>query len=353
VSDQQASAASGGRTHRTPHLSVVSRVYGCADPVAALVAQVSAQLEAITPDYEIVLVDDGSPDEGWRAIEELCRHDPRVKGVALSRNFGQNKALVAGLATARGDHVIVLDCDLQDHPRYIPDLYRLAAEGWDIVYTRKVRRRHRGLRNFFGRVFHAMLNVLLSDPRSRTEANIGNYSILSRRAVDAFLGMRDYQFHYLGRLRWIGFDHTYLDIEHFERPSGRSAYTFRRLMKEAMVGITSQSERLLHLSVLGGFVFVGLAIVLAVVLVVMFFFTGFLEGWTSLMVALLLATGVILTSLGITGIYIGNVFEQVKQRPLYIVKETRNVALAAPAAEERPGDADTEETGPARRASAL
>lgn len=318
----------------TAHISVVSPVYLAEDLIDDLCQQIKLAVSTITDDFEIVLVDDGSPDESWRRIEKQCRTDHRVKGVQLSRNFGQHHALTAGLATATGDYVVVMDCDLQDHPRDIPQLYDEITSGYDLVLTRKRSRAHGGARNWTGGLYSVIFNSLIADNRLRDHKGIGNYSILSRRVVDSFLAMKDRHRHYLGLIRWMGFNAGVVEIDHHERPTGSTSYTFRRLLREAMVGITSETERLLQLSVVGGFLFVGLAVVLAVTLVVMWATVGFLQGWTSLMVVNLLGIGLVLSSLGVAGIYLGNIFEQTKERPLYLIREELNTDRGEPETDE-------------------
>ena len=327
-------ARSDGAAAR-PLISVVSPVYLAEDLVDDLVEQIKSATSEITDDFEIVLVDDGSPDDSWDRIEKQCSTDPRVKGVQLSRNFGQHYALTAALATATGDYVVVMDCDLQDHPKYIPELYAEITKGYDLVYTRKRARAHGGTRNWTGRTYSRLLNRLIADHRLRDHAGIGNYSILTRKVVDSFLEMEDQHRHYLGLLRWMGFDDSIIEIDHFERAGGSSSYTFRRLFREAMVGITSQTDRLLRLSIVGGFLFVTIAAITTTILVVMWATTGFLSGWPSLMAVNLLGIGLILSSLGVAGIYIGNIFEQTKARPLYLVRRELNTGSGHPAADRK------------------
>ena len=313
-----------------PLVSVVSPVYLAEDLVDELTEQIKASVSTITSNFEIVLVDDGSPDDSWQRIEKQCRSDHRVKGVQLSRNFGQHHALTAALATSTGDYVVVMDCDLQDHPRYIPELYAEITKGYDLVLTRKRNRAHGGTRNRTGALYSRIFNLLIADGRLQDHEGIGNYSILSRRVVDSFLAMRDRHRHYLGLIRWMGFNHGIIDIDHYERPSGSTSYTFGRLLREATVGITSESDRLLRLSILVGFVFVALATVMAVTLIGMWATVGFLRGWTSLMVVNLLGIGLILSSLGVVGIYIDNIFQQTKERPLYLIRDELNTGQNDP-----------------------
>lgn len=308
-----------------PLLSIVSPVYLAEALVEPLVERIVAAVSTITSDFEIVLVEDGSPDQSWAMIEKQAAADPRVKGIQLSRNFGQHHALTAGLANAAGEYVVVMDCDLQDDPADIPALFEAIQNDVDIVYTRKRERRHNGRRNWTGAAYTSLLNWLISDSHYKDDKGIGNYSILNRTVVDAFVGLRDTHRHYLGLLRWLGFRSTVLEIDHHERLSGKSSYTFKRLIREAFVGITSQSERLLRLSIIGGFAFVGLAFGAALGIVALYFTNGFLRGWTSLVVLNLLGVGVILMSLGVLGIYVGNIFEQSRERPLYLIRHTVNM----------------------------
>lgn len=309
-----------------PTLSIVSPVYMGETLVEQLVEEIVAGASKVTSDFEIVLVDDGSPDKSWEAIEVVCARDQRVCGVRLSRNFGQNNALTAALEVSQGDYVIVMDCDLQDDPRYIPDLYARAQEGFDIVYTLKHSREHTSLRNVLGKGFHRVLSML-SKPTLRSDNRIGNYTILARPVVDAFLRLGDFHRSYLGMLRYLGFRSTTIDIEHRERLGSKSSYTMSKLFREAINAITAQSDRLLHASIALGFTFVALAFASVITLVVLYFVKGFREGWTSVVALQLLSTGVVLLSLGVVGIYVGKIFEQSKGRQPYVVMMTRNFHL--------------------------
>jgi len=310
--------------HRCPEISVLSPVYMGEQSIPELVDRVRQAVERVTNDYEIVLVEDGSPDGSWRSVESACRQDRRVKGIRLSRNFGQIYAIMAGLAATRGKYVVVLDCDLQDDPMYIPDLYRAAKKGADIVYTRKQRRLHGGARNVLGRSFHTLFNLLVGKRELRTESTIGNYSLLSRRVVDACLSFKECHRHYLGILRRLGFDATSIDIEHRDRPYGKSSYSVYKLLRVAVDIITSETDRLLYLSIGVGLGLVAIAFAAAGYIVIAYFVHGFREGWASVFVLILTSTGAILTSLGITGVYVGKIFEQTKNRPLFIVRDRLN-----------------------------
>jgi len=304
------------------HVSVVSPVYQAAEIVSELVKRLHIALSAITDQYEIILVDDGSQDQSWAEIEACCKANKRVVGVKLSRNFGQHQAITAGLEVSRGDFVAVMDCDLQDDPAYLPELYAEAQKGYSIVYTRKESRKHHASKNLLARIFFFFFNLLSN--YSKADAKVGAYSMLSRQVVEAFLKIKDTHRHYLLVLKLLGFSSTYLDIEHAVRFAGKSSYTFSKMIRHAMDGITSQSVKLLHLAVGIGFFLFVVSILAIFFLIYKKLYIGAEIGWTSLMVTIILSTGLIMMAIGILGLYLGKVFEQVKGRPLFIIEKQLN-----------------------------
>lgn len=311
-----------------PLISVVSPVYGAEEIVTELITQLSVVLSSITEDYEIILVEDGSPDHSWKQIKDYSDRDIRIKGIRLSRNFGQHRAISAGLEFATGQYVVVMDCDLQDDPSYIPQMLQLAYDGGDIIFTYKSRRRHPALKNLLASLWHFFFNRLVDDKTARGNKAVGAYSLLSRRVVDAYCQIKDYHRHYLSVLRWLGFEVAFLEVAHSPRFSGHSSYTFMKLLRHAIDGIASQSTRLLYISIAAGIFFCLSSFVSILILVCLYYFQGFREGWASLACLLLLSTGVILMSLGIVGLYIGKIFEQVRELPLFLVRETVNYSGA-------------------------
>lgn len=305
-----------------PVISVVSPVYRAEDIVDEFVRQVREALEQVTADFEIVLVEDGSGDGTWPRIAAACAADPRVKGIKLSRNFGQHYAITAGLEHARGAHVVVLDCDLQDDPAFIPQLHAKACEGYDVVLTEQSERAHSFVRRTFARGFARTLNWLSGE--TTVDWLVGGYSILSRRAVEALLRIGDVHRHYLGLVRWLGFPIAKIRVAHRPRLSGESSYNLKKLVHHAIDGWVSQSNRLLYISVALGFTFLLAAVASIAVITVLYFVRGFAPGWPSLVVLMLTCTGSILMSLGVVGIYIGKIFDQVRGRPLYVIERTLN-----------------------------
>ena len=312
-----------------PVISVVSPVYRAERIVPELVRRVRDAVEMLTDAYEIVLVDDGSPDGSWEAIAAACRTDPRVKGIRLSRNFGQHAAITAALAHARGGHVLVMDCDLQDNPAFIPALYRKAREGYDVVFALRRLRRFGFWKNFTARTYYAAFRWLAGidyDPR------VGAYSIVSRQVVNAFLQFGDYRRGYVIVLDWLGFRRGYVEVEHDERHSGESTYSGRALLRHAITIALSYSDKPLHLSIYIGLMLSAISFLSALALIVRYYTSDvgrMALGWTSLIVSIFFLSGLILMSLGVLGLYLGRVFEQVKQRPIFIVQESHNVSREA------------------------
>jgi dolichol-phosphate mannosyltransferase len=313
-------AASAGER---PLVSIVSPVFQGAATLEELVRQIARHAASVTPRFEVVLVDDGSSDGSWLEIERLAKEDRRVKGIRMARNFGQHAAITAGLDAARGDWVVVMDCDLQDDPSYIPALLERARQGFDVVYAVRSERRHGWAKNLGGRLFAASLNTLGSG--AVADASIGSYSVLSRKAVDGFRSVRETHRHYLGVLRWLDLPSARVPVKHRERREGKSSYTPGRLLRHASNGIATYSNGLLYLGLGSAAVFLCASLIAASILVAMYFLHGFREGWTSTIVLVLLSTSVVLLAIGAIGVYVGKIFEQVKQRPLYLTRDSVNL----------------------------
>jgi glycosyltransferase involved in cell wall biosynthesis len=313
-----------------PLLSIATPVYKTESLVGTLVERIRAAASTVTEDFEVLLVEDGSPDDSWAAIVRECDRDPRIRGVRLSRNFGQHPAITAALEHVRGDFVVIMDCDLQDDPDYIPSLYDKCREGFDVVFARRRIRRFGWWKNISARIYYTIFRWLAGvayDP------NIGSYSIISRRVVDAFLQFGDYRRGYVIVLHWLGFSRGYVDVEHRERPDGRSSYTAWQLMVHALTLTLTYSEKPLHLSIYIGSVLSLLSFVFGGWFIVRYFNSNVGQlalGWTSLMISHLFLSGLILISLGVIGLYMGRIFEQVKHRPIYVVRETKNMPASSP-----------------------
>jgi dolichol-phosphate mannosyltransferase len=292
-------------------------VYGCGDCLVLLHERLTRTLEGMTDRYELVFVDDRSVDAGWAVLQRLARRDPHVRAFRLSRNFGQDAAITAGLAQAQGDWAVVMDCDLEEAPEDIPRLWAAAQGGYDVVRTTRRGWRHSAFRRWTSRIYRRL--TIETDVRP----DYSNLSLLSRQVVDAFLRLRDRDREYMIALDWLGFDSTAIEIEHHDRHSGKSGYTFQGLVRVALDGMFFRSTVLLRLVVLLGFVLAVIGLIVATFEIVDYFAEPdqTVPGYTSLAVLLLLLAGFIIFSVGIVGLYVGRIFEQVKDRPLFLIDD--------------------------------
>ena len=316
---------------------MVVPVYGCRECIRELHRRVCETLEPLTSDFELVLVDDGSPDDVWPLLRELTSIDARVVALRLSRNFGQHAAITAGLAASRGRWVGVMDCDLQDPPEEIPRLYAKALEGYDVVLSRREERVQSLPRRLAASAYFRFHNKLA---RGNLHTNYTNLSLISRKVVDSFLALRDQDRQYLLILHWLGFRRAEIEVKQFDRHAGQSSYSFRQLARVALDGVFFQSTVLLRWIVYVGFT-VALVGTLLAAYALLSWITGHqLPSWTALPLFGLFLAAFIIISGGVTGLYVGKIFEQVKGRPLFVVDE---IAGGQPAAERdmvvRVGDA--------------
>jgi dolichol-phosphate mannosyltransferase len=298
-------------------LSVVIPVYSAEDCLGELYRRLRASLETISPDFEVVLVDDASPDHSWEIIQALAAQDPRVKGLRFSRNFGQHYGLTAGLDHCDGDWVVVMDCDLQDRPEEIPKLHARALEGYDIVLARRGKRNDPLLKQMTSAVFYRIFSWL-SD--QHYDGEVGNFRIMSRRVVEHFREMRE-KLRFFGALvSWMGFPTSSVAVQHDPRFAGETTYDWPKLLKLASEAIIAYSDKPLRLAIKLGFAVSAVSLLAGLVIAIRALVFGSpVSGWASLIISLYLIGGIITALLGIIGIYLGKTFDETKKRPLYIV----------------------------------
>ena len=294
---------------------MVVPVYGCEACLEHLHERISATLEGFVS-YEIILVDDRAEDEAWPQIRRLVELDPAVRGVRLSRNFGQHAAITAGISRARGSWIVVMDCDLQDPPEDIPRLYAKALEGHEIVFGRRTHKPTGRARRALASLYFWSLRMFTKTPY---EGQYGTFSLISRKVADALLELHDQDRHYLMMLMWLGFDTAAVDYQPATRYRGRSSYSLPRLIEHAFDGVFFQTTVLLR-----WIVYLGFFLACAGGLLAVYFFLARLvghgyPGWTSVIDVTLVLSGFIILSTGITGLYIGKVFEQSRGRPVFVV----------------------------------
>ncbi len=300
----------------TPELSVVVPSYGCLGCLEELCGRLDKVLTSLVASFEIIIVDDRSPDNSWPLTESLAQRYPSVRGIRMSRNFGQQMAITAGLEATRGKYVVVMDCDLQDPPERIPDLLAELNKGYDLVLARRAERSHSAFRKAGANLYFRILRTLTGDP---VDGSYGTFSILSRKVVDAFLRFGERERHYLFILRWLGFRSGSIEYAHADRHAGSSAYSLSRLIKHALGGIFFQTSVFLTWIVYAGLFFTALSFLGGGFFIYRHLISTSLPGWTSLFVAILFATGLILASLGMVGLYVARIFEMGKGRPMYVV----------------------------------
>jgi glycosyltransferase involved in cell wall biosynthesis len=326
-------------------LSVVVPVYGCGPCLQALHERLTRSVAAITDRYELVFVDDRSVDDGWEMLQRLARSDGHVRAFRLSRNFGQDAAITAGLAQARGRRTVVMDCDLQEAPEDIPRLWAAAEEGYEVVRTIRRGRRHSRFKRWTSRLYRRLTL------ESGTHPDYSTLSLISRPVLDALLRLRDKDREYTLALDWLGFDSTSIEIDHAERHAGQSSYTLRRLFRVALDGMFFRTTVLLRVVVLVGFVIALAGVGLAAFEVADYLAApdSTVPGYASLVVLLLVVGGVIIVSVGVVGLYVGRIFEQVKDRPLFLIDARAEGPEADPTVSSAADPAQT--PSPARRES--
>lgn len=306
-----------------PLISVVSPVYGCGGTVIELYLRIKKALEAEKLSFELLLIDDGSPDESWPAIEELAQRDNRVKGILLSRNFGQHNAITAGLGHASGKWVVVMDCDLQDQPEEIVRLYRKTEEGYDVVLGQRQERKDRFIKKFLSKSFYKVLSYLT---QTQQDSSIGNFGIYKAEVINAVCSLGDQQRFFPTLVKWVGFKQTSIEIEHSRRTIGKTSYSFRKTLNLALDVMLAFSDRPLKIIVKLG-VYISFFAVLYTLVTLIRYFAGGIQvmGYTSLIISVWFFSGIIILILGIVGLYIGKTYEKVKGRPYYIIKSRLNL----------------------------
>lgn len=301
-------------------LSVVVPVYGCPEALEPLCKRLNDTVSQLTDDYEIILVNDACPKNSWQEIEKISRVDSKVVGLELSRNFGQEAAIKAGLDYCSGDWVVVMDCDLQDKPEEILNLFQKASEGYDAVFARRAHRQDKKFKIWMAKQFYKVYSYATDVPY---DPAVCNFSVISKKVADAYCHMPERHRGYVMYIFWLGFKCTTLDVEHCERYAGETGYTFKKKVNMALGLLTSQSDKILRMFVKCGLVSSVVAFFAVIFFVIQYFIGNIASGWTSIIASIFLVGGLLLTALGVIGIYVGNIFMEVKDRPLYVVRSIR------------------------------
>jgi glycosyltransferase involved in cell wall biosynthesis len=301
-----------------PTLSVVVPIFNEAAVLPELEGRLLAVLAGACPDFEVVFVDDGSVDESPTILLGIAERNPRVRVLRFSRNFGHQAAVTAGIEHARGRAVVVIDADLQDPPEVIPDLLAKWREGFEVVSAvRAERLGEPPLRLFLIKTFYRVLRRIASVDMT---PDVGDFRLIDRRVADALNRLPERNRYVRGLVRWLGFRHAEVRYTRAERFGGETKYPFTKLVRLALDGVTAFSNLPLQLVAYLGFAVFGLSLLLVLYALAGRLFSGATpEGWTSVFVAVAFLSGVQLVALGILGAYVSRIFEEVKQRPLYVI----------------------------------
>lgn len=307
---------------QNPLISVVSPVYGAGSLVKALVEANLTALRSITDEFEIILVEDGSPDNSWEEIQKVCEGEKKVRGIKLSRNFGQNYAITAGLNASKGEWVVVMDCDLQDRPEEIIRLYEKASEGYSIVYGRRTVRKDSWVKRLYSAIYHAAMKFLSGQVK---DPSVSNFGIYHKSVIQAILSMKDHIRYFPIMVEWVGFSKAYVEVSHAERSDGKSAYSFGKMLQMASDNMIGFSDRPLRMIAQSGFLLTSLSLLTLIALLINVIWSVYpVHPHSFLILSIFLAIGIILLALGVVGIYLSKVFDKVKDRPAYLIEKELN-----------------------------
>lgn len=303
-------------------ISIVIPSYRCSKSLVELHQELVLSLKKLGQDFEIILVNDASPENDWEIITSLATQNKNVVGIDLSRNFGQHYAISAGLDYAKGEWVVVMDGDLQDQPHEIIKLYNKALEGFDIVLARREIRNDSFFKRKGSQYFYKVLAYLTDTEQN---AEVANFGIYRQNVIKSIQLLNDKIKYFPAMVKWVGYKRTEIIVEHNPRILGNSSYSIRTLLRLAISVILSFSDKPLRLTVKLGLFLSGISFVFAIYILVKAI-TGQIEviGYSSLIISIWFLSGMIITLLGMLGLYIGKIFDQVKNRPTYLIKELIN-----------------------------
>lgn len=305
----------------TPIISIVSPVYLAEKILYKLVEEIQKVMIEINETYEIILVDDRSPDNSWEVMCKLSDHFQEVKSIRLSRNFGQHPAIMAGLSHAKGEWIVVLDCDLQDQPKEVIKLYNKAKEGYDVVLAKRKNRQD----SFFKRTTSLLFSKIYSFfTDTLYDSQVANFGIYNKKVIQAILTISDTIKFFPLFVKFVGFKTVSIEVEHGEREEGVSTYNLSKLLSLAFNTIISFSNKPLKLFVKFGLTISGISFLIGIYNIYLALYSKIaVLGYSSIIVSIWFLSGVIITTIGITGIYVGKIFDQTKNRPIFIIDEIK------------------------------
>lgn len=299
-------------------LSVIIPAYNEQDNIKNTAAVIAQILAAAAIEYEIIFVDDGSADGTWAEINAACGKDENVRGVRFSRNFGKEGAIFAGLKAAAGDCAVLIDCDLQHPPELIPKMYAMWQSGAEVVEAVK---RSRGREGLLYKLFAKSFYKLMKSSSGINLDGASDFRLLDRKAVDALNEMPERMTFFRGLSSWVGFRTEKIEFDVKPRAAGKTKWSFRRLFKFAVNSLTSFTNIPIHLITLVGVIFGIFAAVLGVQTLVNYFCGRAAEGFSTVILLILIVGAFVLVGIGVVGFYLSKIYEEIKQRPRYIISE--------------------------------
>lgn len=301
-------------------LSIIIPVYNEAESIPVLCKEIGS---FVNTSFEVILVDDGSTDSSLAVIKSIASADIRFKCISLSRNFGHQNALMAGMEHAKGDEIIIMDGDLQHPPSLLPLILAKLKDGFDLVLTRRNSTENIGvIKKTTGAAFYAFIN-LISD--TKIEPNVADFKGFNRKVLNSILQFKERELFLRGIFSWIGFKTTTIGFDAPTRQFGKTKYSFTKMLRLALKGTTSFSFKPLRLALLTGSIISLVAFAFAIFALTAYFKGKTVPGWTSLIIAVMFLGGTQLLAIGLLGEYIASLFTETKRRPLYLVNETINI----------------------------
>lgn len=302
-------------------LSIVVPVFNEEQIIEELVRRMSAAAESVTPDYEIIFVNDGSRDASLQKLKVACASNNKLHYISFSRNFGHQIAITAGMDNAKGEAIVTIDGDLQDPPELIKEMYEQYQQGYKVVYAKRSKRKgETWFKLFTAKMFYRLMARLVS---FEIPLDVGDFRLISRDVLEYLKEMKEYDKYIRGQIAWLGFKSTYVMFERDERKFGTTNYPFKKMLRLAFNGITAFSDSPLKMATSFGFIVCIISFLLGAYALYGYFFQhDTVPGWASIMVSITFLGGVQLLSLGIIGEYISRIINNVRDRPLYVIDQT-------------------------------
>ena len=300
-------------------IAVVVPVYYGEKSLGELINRLQLVFDQLGVSYEIILVNDASPDDSWAIIKELQLKNNKIIGINFSRNFGQHYAITAGLNEANADWVVVMDCDLQDVPEEIIPLYHKAKEGFDLVLAQRTDRQDRFFKRLFSKLFYRFLSYLSG---IKYDSSIANFGIYKNTVINEIISLPEKNRYFPTMVKWVGFNQVAIPVSHADRKYGETSYNYRKLFNLSLDIVLSYSDKPLRLAIKLGMLITFTSIIFTLYQIYRWYNHKIeVLGYASIIISIWFLSGIIIFVFGIIGLYVGKIFENVKDRPTYIIKE--------------------------------